>query len=374
MINKIPLRIRLTILIIFLLTSCCVGLTIILNHSAFRMVDIIEAIPLTPAISTDNAADNSVPFTPKPVLTEASKAVRTNYKAKSLIYMGFIVSLGGVFTYYILGKGLIPLKELSSQMKNINVHNLSEDISLPEAKDEIYDLTTSFNEMTHKLNDAFTMQRRFSQNAAHELRTPLSVLKTKVDVFRKKDTHSKEEYDSLIKVVSTHTDRLSSLVKSLLDHTNMDHLNLNENIYICDILQSVVQDLSSLSKDKNIEVKISGEDKIVHGNSVLLYRAFYNLVENAIKYNIDMGTVDLIIEGTKDRTTIEISDTGLGIPDEMKDSVFEPFFRIDKSRSREIGGSGLGLSIVKSIIHKHKGEITITNNEPTGTKIKVFLL
>lgn len=373
MIKKIPIRLRLTMVVIILLASCCVGLTLILNKSAFRMVDIIEATKLTPAKTTDPAAKVNDPLPHIMIPNIASQAIKTNYKAKSIIYMVFIVILGGVFTYYLLGKVLFPLKSLSLQMKKVNIDNLSEDIALPEVRDEIYDLTHSFNEMTHKLNDAFTMQRRFSQNAAHELRTPLTVLKTKVDVFKKRKDHSIEEYDELINVISSNTDRLSNLVKSLLTHSNMENLNLNESIFLRGILIEAVEELSSIAKRKNLTINIVGAEKVISGNKDLLYRAFYNLIENSIKYNVNNGGVDIIISENNGKAVVQISDTGIGIPDDVKENIFEPLFRVDKSRSRDMGGSGLGLSIVKSIINKHKGEILVLNNKPKGTIFKVIL-
>ena len=229
MIKKVPIRIRLTILSMILLTICCIGLTIILNLSANKMADVIEAVPVEPALNINNNANYNIPAIIAPSIT--ARAAREEFKAESILYMVLIICTGGILTYYLSGRALKPLNELNSQIKNINVHNLSEDIKLPEAKDEICDITASFNEMTHKLNDSFLMQKRFSQNAAHELRTPLTVLKTKLDVFKKKNTHTADDYNSLVEVISTHTDRLSSLVKSDID--------LNENNYINNCGQNV---------------------------------------------------------------------------------------------------------------------------------------
>ena len=374
MINKVPIRIRLTILSMILLTICCIGLTIILNLSANKMADVIEAVPIEPATDINNNVHsnfNTPAATTTPSMT--ARAARKDFKSESILYMLLIICTGGILTYYLSGKALEPLNELNSQIKNINVNNLSEDIKLPEAKDEIYDITTSFNEMTHKLNDSFLMQKRFSQNAAHELRTPLTVLKTKLDVFKKKNTHTADEYNSLVEVISSHTDRLSSLVKSLLDLTNMNDIDLNENITLYTLIENIKNDLSSLSNENHNDINIKGKDISILGNYHLLYRAFYNVVENAIKYSDINGKIDIEISSNKDKAIVKISDTGIGIPNDMKKDIFEPFFRVDKSRSRQIGGAGLGLSIVKAIIEKHNGTIAVTDNGALGTTFEITL-
>ena len=227
--------------------------------------------------------------------------------------------------------------------------------------------------MTHKLNDAFIMQKRFSQSAAHELRTPLAVIKTKLDVFKKKNVHSIDDYNSLIDIISSHTNRLSNIVTSLLELTNMEDIQLDENVNLDKIFNSIKDDLAILCENKNIEVNVSHNNINILGNYNLLYRAFYNIVENAIKYNNSNGKIDIEIDSNDNKVIIKISDTGLGIPYDMKKDIFEPFFRVDKSRSRQIGGAGLGLSIVKTIIEKHNGTITVTDNKPKGTVFTIVI-
>lgn len=383
MLKKMPLRLRLTFLTILILTICCVGLTLVLNLSAFKMFDIIEATSLTPANSIAaqkitpplNNTALSIPTTPTPTSTPAntSQSVRKDFRLESIFYMMLIISMGGALTYYISGEALKPLDELSNQMKKRNVLNLSDDIEIPKAKDEIADLTLSFNGMMHKLNEAFLMQQRFSQSAAHELRTPLAVLQTKVEVFKKKKNHTSEEYDSLIEVIGNHTNRLTALVKNLLDMTNMEDLELNQEISLKDLLHDIASDLYILAKDKSIRINLPSDDRSILGNHDLLYRAFYNLIENAIKYNNANGQIDISIIFAHKKSVVEISDTGIGIPPDMQQNIFEPFFRVDKSRSRQMGGAGLGLSIVKTIIDKHNGEITVISNEKVGSCFKIIL-
>lgn len=371
MIKKVSIKIRLTILSMILLTICCIGLTIILNLSANKMADVIEATPVGPAIDINNNANYNTPAIAYPSMT--AQTARKDFKSESILYMVLIICTGGILTYYLSGKALKPLNELNSQIKNININNLSEDIKLPKTKDEIYYITSSFNEMTHKLNDLFLIQKRFSQNAAHELRTPLTVIKTKLDVFNKKKTHTEDEYNSLVEVISAHTDRLSSLIKNLLDFTNMNDLSFDEDISLYTLINSIKNDLDSLANDKLIDINIKGENISIFGNHDLLYRAFYNVIENALKYNKKSGRVDIEIVPYNDRAVLKISDSGIGIPNDMKKDIFEPFFRVDKSRSRQIGGTGLGLSIVKSIIEKHNGTITVADNKTVGTTFTITI-
>lgn len=370
MLKKISIRVRLTVLSILTLIVCCVGLTIILNISANRMADVIEATPIIPAleINKESTAQTPPPISMIPLSpSKESQIARTNFLYQSILYMLLVVATGGGITYFVSGKALVPLRELSNQMKNRTIHNLSEDLPVPVSNDEIADLTGSFNQMSNKLDEAFAMQKRFSQSAAHELRTPLTVLKTKVDVFNKKKEHTADEYDKLLSVITTHTDRLAELVMDLLDLTNMDALDCNEQIELKALLSDITQELAPLAREKNIVVTVEGTEKDVPGNKSLLHRAFYNLIENAINYNTEYGEVHIRVEDASGQGLVTISDTGIGIPTELQELIFEPFFRVDKSRSRQMGGAGLGLATVKTIIEKHNGGITVSTNEVGGS-------
>lgn len=378
MFKKMPIRLRLTVMMIILLTICCIGLTLILNFSAGIMATRIDAAALLPAqvIGEDSNSMDSLQTPPDvmmPTPSEESQQARTDFKMNSIVYLLIVIVGGGVLTYYTSGKVLKPLDTLNSQIKNRTVHNLSETMDIPSTNDEIAELTQSFNEMTDTLNDAFMMQSRFSANAAHELRTPLAVLKTKVDVFKKKHTHSTEEYDALISVFEKQIQRLSELVSSLLDMTNMNDELANETICLKDVLEDIVSELSHIADEKDVKLYLDCDESVVYGNTDLLYQALYNIVENGIKYNIDGGMVIITVKTDKKQVIVEIKDTGTGIPDEEKKNIFEPFYRVDKSRSREMGGSGLGLSIVQSIIHKHNGSIVVTDHENGGTCFEITL-
>ncbi len=377
MFKKMPIRLRLTAMMVLLLIVCCVGLTIILNLSAGIMATKIDAVALSPAISTDNnhtIFDNiETPLSPSMMTTQSVEAqqARTEFRLESIVYLLLIIVSGGLLTYYVSGKVLKPLDTLNNQIKNRTVHNLAETMDIPPTNDEIAELTYSFNEMTDKLNDAFMMQSRFTANAAHELRTPLAVLKTKVDVFKKKNVHSTDEYDALITVFEKQIQRLSELVIALLEMTNMNDEVEHEPIYLKAVLLEMVAELSPIADEKGVQLYLDCDDSVVYGNPNLLYRTFYNLVENGIKYNVAGGNVKIEVKSNDKQIVIAIKDSGIGIPNELKKTIFEPFYRVDISRSRETGGVGLGLSIVQSILKKHNGMITVTDNENGGTRFEL---
>lgn len=400
--KKLSLRLRLTLISVILLLFCCFGLTLILNHAAGNMADTIEAVPILNTAQSITSKD-SVPFTEiETVLPEtapaeagvdspsfgtitaneipqhqsaASHDARMLFMWKSYLYMFLITAFGGFLTWFITGRALRPLGRLSEEMQNRTVSNLSEELPVPESRDEIASLTRSFNEMNRKLDEAFSAQKRFAQSAAHELRTPLTVLKAKVDVFGKKSSHIPEDYDRLLLLVKTQTDRMASLVNDLLGLTNLDELSCSQTVSLKPLLTEAVQELTHLAMEKNVSLHLKAEDCRTLGNSNLLYRAFANLVENAIKYNIfdGTGTVSVTASQKGSQIFVRVTDTGSGIPKEQKSLIFEPFYRIDKSRSRQMGGAGLGLATVKAILEKHNGEIYI-EDAPGGGSVFVVTL
>lgn len=377
MLKKVPIKLRLTILSMLLLTICCIILTLILNFSANQMANIIEATPVLPAAEAGedglSVESSSITMEATPAQAANSQQARLQFLYQSMAYMAAVVLAGGGLTYCISEKALQPLYELNRQMKKRTEHNLSEHLPIPESHDEIAELTCSFNEMSCKLEEAFEVQKRFAQSAAHELRTPLTVLKTKIDVFGKKPTHSAEEYDKLLSVITKHTDRLSDLIKDLLELTNIDALDCSDRIAVKTMLTDISKELYHLTMDKNIVITIHGEEQTVYGSKSLLHRAFYNLIENAIKYNVPNGQIEIFLSIDESHAVITIADTGIGIPTDLQKHIFEPFFRVDKSRSRQMGGAGLGLATVKSIIEKHYGEVTVSDNTGGGTVFKIVL-
>lgn len=376
MFKNLSIRMRLTLYSALLLSFCCIGLTTILNISAYDAVDSLQAPLIMPSLPEGTyEAQPPLPIEAELAVptTEALNAKR-GFSMESILYMLLTVLGGSALTYYIAGKTLKPLVLLNGQVKNIAVHNLSESLPVPPTKDEIAELSVSFNEMTDKLHEAFLMQQRFSASAAHELRTPLAVLQTKIDVFKKQSVHTKEEYDDLITVMSDQTLRLRKLVKALLDMTNMNDIEDITSMRLKDMMVSIIDELSLLANEKNVCITHTIDDSVIIGNIDLFYRAFYNLIENSIKYNREDGSVHISIKATNEKQVeIMIQDTGIGIPDDQKKHIFEPFYRVDKSRSRGMGGAGLGLAFVESLIHKHGGEIHVFDHETSGTCFRIVL-
>lgn len=368
MLKKISLRWRLTIFTSLLIMICCIGLSFVLKLSAYRMANTIDANVILPAIPT-NGEVQAIPLMPS-VISEA----KHSYLTESFIYTFFAVFIGGILTYYISKKILEPVQVLNMQVKNIEANHLNCALEVPSTNDELSELTQSFNEMIQRIEEAFSMQKRFSQDAAHELRTPLTILQTKIDVFQKKQNHTTDEYDQLVNSFDKQVKRLRKVLTQLLNFANLEEKLQFSKIRLDLMLNEIVDELSVLEMNRNIILNLKVEDLELNGNESLLYQTFYNLIENAIKYNVLHGKVDIIMNQTSDKKIdIIIKDTGIGIPKEMQKHIFEPFYRVDKSRSREMGGNGLGLALVKNIVDQHHGIITVKDNQPKGTIFIVTL-
>lgn len=361
MLKKLTLRWRLTLVTALLIAVCCVGLSTLLSVSAYRMADRI-----------DTALEATADAPQHPSAGRLNKAKNT-YLMESLLFTVIAVVSGGIVTYYLTGKALAPLHALSEQVKNRNAHNLDEALPVPPAHDELAELTVSFNDMTAKLARAFTAQKRFSANAAHELRTPLTVLQTKLDVFRKKETHTTGEADALADALQKQVFRLRSLVTELLEIANLEHTLHIEPVSLQELLCDVTAELSPVAEERGVTLTLSGGDHTVCGDYDLLYRAFYNLTENAIKYNLPDGRVTIRPTSCGGGVAVTLTDTGIGIPDPMKKQIFEPFYRVDKSRSRAMGGAGLGLALAEAVVREHGGTLTVADNPGGGSCFTVTL-
>ncbi|MGY3778326.1 sensor histidine kinase [Isobaculum melis] len=375
--KKLSIRIRFTAMTIGLLILCAIGLTIVTNYSAGKMaaqiatvttpaMQVPETIPIDPNQLTDN--QQSMLVTQNTEDIEKNQKVINQFHLTSMFYMFIIIILGGIGAYYISGKALLPLAKLNKKIKTSTITNLSEKIEVGTTHDEIAEITLSFNKMTDRIHEAFVSQQQFSGNVAHELRTPLAILKTKIEVFNKKTERSVEEYTDLVSDLEKQIQRLSEIVQILLDLTSVDTIEDKEMIVIDDLINNILYELSSIANQKQIHFATSYQHHEVYGNIDLLYRIFYNLIENSIKYNGLNGQV--LIEAMlnqEGQTVIQIRDTGIGIPESRQKNIFNPFYRVDESRSRSIGGAGLGLSIVKNMIEKHDGTVSVKANQPTGS-------
>ena len=366
--RSISLRLRVTLVCGVLLAVCCLLLTLSHNYYAYEMVDAIEAIPLQPAQAIDGA--ESVPIEK---LALSTLPARNTFRAQSLIAMAVIVAVGCLMVYWLTGKALSPLRHLDEQIRNRTAADLNRPLPVPSSGDEVAGLTVSFNQMSQNLSAAFEQQKRFSQSAAHGLHTPLAILKTRISLFRKKGLCATPETARLLDVLEEQTNRLSDLVGDLLALTNLDELERSESIDVAQLLSRTAESLEELAREHRVRVHLEAAPGIVPGNRTLLERAFFNLVENAIKYNRPDGTVIIRACCEDGEFRVEVADQGIGIPQEFREQIFEPFFRVDKSRSRQLGGAGLGLPLVRAVARLHGGRVWAEDAPDGGTRFVMTL-
>lgn len=297
---------------------------------------------------------------------------KTNYKRNSLIITVLLALLGGVVTYFISGHALRPIREFSDKIEEVQAQNLSDSRIEENNVKELNQLGISYNKMLERLSDAFEIQRQFTANAAHELRTPLALMQVQLDLYNSA-SHPGNDADTLqtIKMVTEQNDKLNRMVKTLLDMSELQSVGRDDKIILDAIVEEVLADLEPLAVEKNIKLIGKCEDATMIGSDILIYRLVYNLVENAIKYNHPLGQVTVTAYQRNKHVYLSVEDTGSGIPKELRERVFEPFFRVDKSRSRELGGVGLGLALVHEIVRVHDGSICIKSGKTGGTIFEV---
>lgn len=297
---------------------------------------------------------------------------KADYKRNSLIITVLLALLGGVVTYFISGHALRPIREFSDKIEEVQAQNLSDSRIEENNVKELNQLGISYNKMLERLSDAFEIQRQFTANAAHELRTPLALMQVQLDLYNSA-SHPGNDADTLqtIKMVTEQNDKLNRMVKTLLDMSELQTVGRDDKIILDAIVEEVLADLEPLAVEKNIKLIGKCEDATMIGSDILIYRLVYNLVENAIKYNHPLGQVTVTAYQRNKHVYLSVEDTGSGIPKELRERVFEPFFRVDKSRSRELGGVGLGLAFVREIVSVHDGSICIKSGKTGGTIFEV---
>lgn len=353
------IRAQLTLLMVGLLVCCCVVLTWLVYRSTSELLEL--------------AAANAINQGALSIVLDVD-AIERSILFDALGILLVVIVAGSCVAYFLIGHYTKPVQQLSAHMKEISPNTLSDSIEIEGGGEEIQELVKSFNQMTDQLDEAFAMQRRFSASAAHELRTPITVLRTKLDVFKKKK-REQHEYDELVDTMETYIDRLSSIITDLLEFAETSELGEVEDVSLDSVIKTVVDDLKLVAQNNMINMQIDEQSMtqseaqtfIVKGNTNLLYRALYNLVENAIRYNNEEGSVNITLETRGQEGVIIIADTGVGIAPEQRELVFEPFYRVNKSRSREFGGAGIGLSLVKTILKRHGASITVSENNPQGS-------
>lgn len=297
---------------------------------------------------------------------------KADYKRNSLIITVLLALLGGVVTYFISGHALRPIREFSDKIEEVQAQNLSDSRIEENNVKELNQLGISYNKMLERLSEAFEIQRQFTANAAHELRTPLALMQVQLDLYNSA-SHPGNDADTLqtIKMVTEQNDKLNRMVKTLLDMSELQTVGRDDKIILDAIVEEVLADLEPLAVEKNIKLIGKCEDATMIGSDILIYRLVYNLVENAIKYNHPLGQVTVTAYQRNKHVYLSVEDTGSGIPKELRERVFEPFFRVDKSRSRELGGVGLGLAFIREIVRVHDGSICIKSGKTGGTIFEV---
>ena len=297
---------------------------------------------------------------------------KADYKRNSLIITVLLALLGGAVTYFISGHALRPIREFSDTIEEVQAQNLSDSRIEENNVKELNQLGISYNKMLERLSEAFEIQRQFTANAAHELRTPLALMQVQLDLYNSA-SHPGNDADTLqtIKMVTEQNDKLNRMVKTLLDMSELQTVGRDDKIILDAIVEEVLADLEPLAVEKNIKLIGKCENATMIGSDILIYRLVYNLVENAIKYNHPLGQVTVTAYQRNKHVYLSVEDTGSGIPKELRERVFEPFFRVDKSRSRELGGVGLGLAFVREIVRVHDGSICIKSGKTGGTIFEV---
>ena len=297
---------------------------------------------------------------------------KADYKKRSLLFSTLLALLGGVVTYYIVGHALKPLKKFSDKIEEVQAQNLSDSRIEENEVKELNQLSVSYNKMLERLSEAFEMQRQFTANAAHELRTPLALMQVQLDLYNSTEHPGNDECTGhTIAMITEQNERLSKVVKTLLDMSELRITVRDEKIMVDALVEEVLEDLEPLAAEKNVELIGKCKPVTMTGSDILIYRLVYNLVENAIKYNHPEGKVTVTACQKEKKVILSVADTGSGIPGELRERVFEPFFRVDKSRSRELGGVGLGLALAHEIVKAHDGSISIKDNPSGGTVFEV---
>ena len=373
---KIKLKWKLTLFTILIMTITSGILVFSINY------DVRHTVPQLKGIINSNTEDIKIDLNgdfkdeiDKISIESAIEETTSRIYWLSIIAFILVVTIGGMCTYFVVNNALIPIVELNKNIKKINEDNLNSNLSIKGANDEIKELTISFNKMIAKLENAFASQKRFNSSVAHELKTPLAVIKTNIDVLKSSNCKSLEEYDKTLAVVEKSILKMNLIIETLLDIIRQENAPLNEIVSIDEILEDIVDDLSIIANKKNIKLKLNSYNikNKIKGNEIMLYRAFYNVIENSIKYNKINGSIDILCYQDLNTIKVKVIDTGSGIKEEDYDEIFKPFYRCEGIDSYSKNGVGLGLSLTQSVIKLHGGEIKVKSKLNEGTEFTFIL-
>ncbi len=379
--KKLSLQWRLTLITTLFIAIICGCLTMFVYGSGVYYMDSLQEVVDTQNTDGDDSHQNEIYISIPDdkwddFANDFSVQVYNNkadYKKKSLFFSILLAILGGVATYYFSGRSLKPLKEFSEKIEEVEARNLSDSRIEENKVKELNQLSISYNKMLDRLSESFEMQRQFTANAAHELRTPLAVMQAQLDLYHTTGHPATDACtEKTIQMVTDQNERLSKMVKTLLDMSELQTVARDEKIEVDALVEEVLADLDPLAEKKNVILESVCDAVTMMGSDILIYRVVYNLVENAIKYNNPGGKVQVTVRSDKEQICIQVMDNGNGIPADMKERVFEPFFRVEKSRSRALGGVGLGLALVREIVRVHDGAIRVLDNSNGGTTFEIL--
>ena len=373
--RKISLQWRITLMTVLLIGVTCIVMNLLLCSSGVYYMDTIaDTFQAGTVIMNEEGAESFDPqrIRPDEELTIIVNGAQGRFHTTNWYITAVVTLLSGILAYFVSGRALMPLHSFASQVEKVQMNNLADMRINEEVLPEFRQLSRSFNQMLERLNNAFAAQRQFVGNAAHELRTPLALMQARLELFSAEHPDVRPETAEFLALLREQTERLTQMTKTLLEMSNLQQVARNEHIQLAPMIEEIFTDLASLAEKKEISLVYDG-DGVMTGSDALIYRLLFNLTENAVKYNHPGGRVRVSVTQEPEKLLIRVSDTGCGIPGEYQQSIFQPFFRVDKSRSREFGGAGLGLSLVWEIANLHGGRVWVAESSEGGTTIAVEL-
>ena len=373
--KHLSLQWRITLMSVLLIGVTCISMNLLLCSSGMYYMDTIANTIQGGTVLID--VEGEVSFDPQLVapdedLTIIVDGAQGRFRTTNWYITAAVTLLSGILAYFVSGRALKPLRSFASQVEQVQLNNLADMRIDEDSISEFRQLSRSFNQMLDRLNNAFAAQRQFTGNAAHELRTPLALMQAQLELFSAEHPDVRPETAEFLTLLREQTERLTQMTKTLLEMSNLQQVARNEQLQLAPMVEEIFTDLASLAEKRSITLEAEG-DAALTGSDALIYRMLFNLTENAVKYNRLGGSVRVELAQGQEKCIIRVSDTGCGIPEEYQRSIFQPFFRVDKSRSREYGGAGLGLSLVWEIADLHGGSVWVEESSDKGTTIAVEL-
>lgn len=374
--RRLSLQWRITLMTVLLIGVTCISMNLLLCSSGVYYMDTI-----TDTLQGDSTVilngEGAASFDPQLITPNENLAIVVNgaqgrFRTTNWYITAVVTVLSGILAYFVSGRALKPLRSFASQVEKVQLNNLADMRINEDVLPEFRQLSHSFNQMLERLNNAFAAQRQFTGNAAHELRTPLALMQAQLELFSAEHPDMLPETAEFLTLLREQTERLTQMTKTLLEMSNLQQVARNEHIQLAPMIEEIFTDLAPLAEKNGIALEVEGDGSMI-GSDALIYRLLFNLTENAVKYNRHGGSVRVTVSQESEKLLIRVSDTGRGIPEEFQRSIFQPFFRVDKSRSREYGGAGLGLSLVWEIAGLHGGSVRVTKSSDRGTTILVEL-